>query len=92
MTTESSSSKNRLRDSLEKFITLLKARAVYLGRLEQNQNFSQIQLLEILYVLVKTRQNQKNPYFFPGLEIELPPQGWSHGVPSMPRNLEKVQN
>ena len=50
MTTESSSSKNRLRDSLEKFINLLKARAVYLDRLEQNQNFSQIQLLEILYV------------------------------------------
>ena len=26
------------------------------------------------------------------LEIERQPQGWSRGVPSMPRNLEKVQN
>ena len=26
------------------------------------------------------------------LEIKLLSPGWSHGVPSMPRNLEKVQN
>ena len=26
------------------------------------------------------------------LKIELPPPGWSHRVPSMPMNLEKVQN
>ena len=30
---------NRRRESLEKLITLHKARAVYLGRLEQNQNY-----------------------------------------------------
>ena len=40
-------------------------------------------------------KSEKN-LFFPGLtsplKIRLPPQGWSHGVPSLPRNLEKVQN
>ena len=34
------------------------------ARLQQKQKFSQIQLLEILYVIVDTRQNQKNPSFF----------------------------
>ena len=49
---------NRLRESLPTFITLHKARAVYhcIGRLEQIQNFTHIQLLEILYVLVDTSQ------------------------------------
>ena len=50
---------------------------MYLGRLEQNQNFSQIQLLETLYVLVDTRQNQKAHFFsWPPipLEVELLPR------------------
>ena len=42
---------NRLRESLGIFITLHKARTVYLWRLEMKQKFSQILLLEILYVL-----------------------------------------
>ena len=71
---------NRLRDSLEKCITLQKARAVYLGRLEQNQNFSQIKLLEILYILFSGYETKsENPLFFSWppmpLEIKLPPRG-----------------
>ena len=42
---------NRLRESLGIFITLHKARTVYLWRLEMKQKFYQILLLEILYVL-----------------------------------------
>ena len=45
---------NRLRGSLGIFITLHKAGAVYLWRLEMKQKFSQILLLEILYVLHTT--------------------------------------
>ena len=57
---------NRLRESLGTFITLYKARTVYLWRLEMKQNFSQIQLLEILYVLFSAckQKSEKNPPFF----------------------------
>ena len=51
-----------LRDSLQKFITLHKARSVYPWGLCRKL-----------------------------VEIELMPQGWPHGVPSMPKNLKKVQ-
>ena len=51
-----------LRDSLQKFITLHKARSVYL--------WGWCRML---------------------VEIELLPRGWPHGVPSMPKNLKKVQ-
>ena len=51
-----------LRDSLQKFITLHKARSVYL--------WGWCRML---------------------VEIELLPWGWPHGVPSMPKNLKKVQ-
>ena len=40
------------------------------------QNFSEIQFLEILYVIVDTRQSQKTPTFFLTsmfLQIEIPP-------------------
>jgi hypothetical protein len=76
-------------ESLEKFITFHKARTVYLWRLEQKQSFYQIQLLEILYVLFsryKTKSEKTLFYSWPPmpLEIDVPPRGWSQGVPSMP--------
>ena len=41
------------------------------------------------------KTKSENPLFFSRppmpLEIELLPTGWSHGVPSMPRNLEEVR-
>ena len=59
---------NRLRESLGTFITFYKARTVYLWRLEMKQNFSQIQLLEILYVLFSAcKQKSEKPLFFPDL-------------------------
>ena len=52
----------RQRDSLQKFITLHKARSLYL--------WGWCRMV---------------------VEIELLPRGWPNGVPSMPKNLKKVQ-
>ena len=52
--------------------------------LEIKQKFSQILLLEILYVLVHATQNQKKILFFPGLpcrlELSYCPRGDPKGI------------
>ena len=64
-------------------------------RLEKKPNFCQIKIFQIDTVLEHTIQNQKTPSFFPWpsmpLKTKPQPQGLSYGVPSMPRNIGKVQ-
>ena len=77
---------NRLRESLQTFIALHNARAVYLWRLEYKQNFTQIQLLEILYVLVNANQNQKKTLF-----ISHAPRNWAIAPVVSPRGPKYAQ-